>query len=750
MRKLMWFSIGFSVACGISAYFFSCALLIAFAVVCGIGAVLCAVAGKDRKFCRASSIVFLGCAVGLMWNLCYDVAYLSSARASDGQTVYATIEVTDYSYETKHGIAADGIIVLGGKKFQTRVYVNDAQSLAPGDTVTGEFLLRYTGAEGEKEATYHQGKGIFLLSYLKENADVTASSKEVRYFAAYIRRNIQDTLSSVFPEDTAAFAKALLLGDSSDLSYKTDTSFKVSGIRHVIAVSGLHVSILFSMIYLLSGKKRMITAILGIPVLVLFAAVAGFTPSIVRACIMQGLMILALLLNKEYDPPTALAFAVLVMLTVNPMTITSVSFQLSVGCIIGIFLFSGKIHSFLLQNKYLGNGKGRSVKAVLVRWIAGSISVSLSAMVVTTPLSAYYFGMVSVVGILTNLLTLWIISVIFYGIMAAAGLSAIWLPLGKLVAELVSWPIRYVLAVSDVLSSGSFSAVYTNSTYIVIWLVFCYCLLAAFLLQKKKSPGVFTVCVLAGLCLALGASWLEPKLDDCRVTVLDVGQGQSILIQGDGKSYLVDCGGDIPAIAADAAAQALLSQGVRRLDGLILTHYDEDHAGGVEYLLHRIGVDTLYLPDTSEGNAIRNALSEQYAESICWINESTLLQKPAMEISLIPAKQQDEGNESSMCILFQVENCDILITGDLSVAGERALIEQIELPDLELLVVGHHGSKTSTGLELLAQTRPAAAAISVGANNSYGHPSQEVLDRLMWFDCKIYRTDREGTIIFRR
>jgi competence protein ComEC len=147
-------------------------------------------------------------------------------------------------------------------------------------------------------------------------------------------------VESAFPADTAAFAKALLLGDSSGLNYELDTAFKLSGIRHIIAVSGLHVSILFSLMYILAGKRKVLTALLGIPVLFLFAAVAGFSPSIVRACVMQVLMIVAMLLDKEYDPPTALSFAVLLMLAVNPSAVTSVSLQLSVGCMMGIFMFS--------------------------------------------------------------------------------------------------------------------------------------------------------------------------------------------------------------------------------------------------------------------------------------------------------------------------------------------------------------------------------------------------------------------------
>ncbi len=746
MRKLMWFSIGFTIACAMGVYLLSGLWLLALAILCGGVATIFSFLKKQKT----AAVLLLGLAVGLCWLWGYDLAYLGIPRSYDGKTVSATVEISDYSYDTVYGVAADGTIVLEDRTYKIRVYLNSFDRLVPGDVVEGEVKLRYTLDGGEKGATYHQGKGIFLLGYVKEDAAVkNADDVSVRFFPAELRKNTLDLLDSLFPEDTMAFARALLLGDSSKLTYEVDTDFKVSGIRHVIAVSGLHVSILFSLVYMMSGRKRVMTAVLGIPVLVLFAAVAGFTPSIVRACIMQGLMILALLLNKEYDPATALAFAVLIMLAANPITITSVSFQLSVGCIVGIFLFSGKIHSYLLNEKRLGTGKGRTIKARLARWLGGSVSVSLSAMMVTMPLSAYYFGMVSIVGILTNLLALWVISFVFYGIMAACILGSIWLPLGKAIAWIVSWLIRYVLAVADVLSAFTFSAVYTNSIYIVIWLVFCYVLLAAFLLSRRKHPVILAGCMLFGLCFSMIASWLEPRLDNYRVTVLDVGQGQSILVQHQGKYYLVDCGGDTGHSAADAAAQALLSQGVDRLDGVIITHYDADHAGGVMPLLTRIDADNLYLPDIEDDNQIRDALKASYADRISWITENTVLTEDTVQISLYPAEVRDADNESSMCILFQMENCDILITGDRSSTGERALMERTDLPELELLVAGHHGSNTSTCFQLLAETKPEAAVISVGADNSYGHPAQDVLNRLKLFGCRVYRTDTDGTILFR-
>ena len=750
MRKLMWFSVGFAIACGIGTYFLADVWLLAAMLSAAAAVVIFLFWGIKRKNLRIPAVVLLGCSVGFLWTFIHDQYYLQVAREYDGQTVTASAEITDYSYQTDYGIASDAEIDLEGKRYKTRVYLYREESLTPGDVITGQFRLRLTAGGGAKGSTYHQGEGIFLLVYADEDTvTLEKGAGSGSYFSANLRRKIIDVLNASFPEDTQALAKALLIGNTSDIDYQTDTALKLSGIRHVVAVSGLHISILFSFLYQFAGKRRFLTALICLPVLFAFAAVAGFSPSVTRAVIMQSLTILALLFNREYDPPTALSFSVLVMLIINPLAITSVSLQLSAGCMVGIFLFSERISKFILSEKRLGPAKGRSVKARLVRWFAGSVAVSVSAMAVTVPLSAYYFGTVSIISILTNLPTLWAVSLIFYGIMLTCAVSAVFLPVGKLIGWMVSWLIRYVKFIAGILAEFPLSAVYTCSVYIVLWLLFAYLLLVVFFLTGKKRPALFAVSLAAGLLLSVGLSWIEPKLENYRVTVLDVGQGQSILIQSGGSYYLVDCGGDTGEIAADAAAQALLSQGVTRLDGLILTHYDDDHAGGVEALLSRIDTDTLYLPDIALENGIRMNLEHAYKEQIQWITNKTQIDGDTWQISLFPGEKSEDDNESSMCILFQRENCDILITGDRSAAGERQLLKETELPELEFLVVGHHGSGSSTSFDLLAATKPKIAAISVGADNPYGHPDTGVLKRLYLFNCGVYRTDLNGAIIFR-
>ncbi len=746
MRSLMWFTVGFALACIVGIWlvwgvFF--ALLAMFALAAAIG-----LFSVRTWLSKITAVILLGFSVGALWLWGFDTFYLDDARQYDTLTVVSEATVVDYSYETTFGVATDAKMQLDGKTYKVRLYLPEGKSLSPGDVIRGEFRLRLTTLGAIQAQTHHQGKGIFLLAYISDDPVITQNQGKIGGFLAVrLRRLITDILDTAFPDDTEAFARALLLGDSGKLTYAQDTAFKISGIRHVIAVSGLHISILFSLICVVSGKKRIITTLIGVPVLVLFAAVAGFTPSVVRACIMQVLMILALLLNREYDPPTALAFAVLAMLVVNPMTITSVSFQLSVGCLLGIFLFYRPIYNHF--TKKIGGSKKKRFGISLLQWIVSSFAVTLCAMIATTPLCAYYFGSISIVGPLTNLLTLWVVSFIFYGIMLVCLLGTFWVAGAKVLAMMVAWPIRYVLSVAELLSKPSFSAVYTCSIYIVIWLAFCYLLLLLFLLSRRKRAGILFAVMAIGLVISTAASCIEPRLDRYRITVLDVGQGQCILWQCDGRNYLVDCGGDDPAGAADAAAHQLLSQGITKLDGLILTHYDEDHAAGAVHLLTRVQTDMLYIPDIDPDSGIRQHLETMYADTVCLVKQDMVLNAGETEITLFAGKEEKDDNESGLCILFQTENCDILITGDRSISGERALLAGSELPDLEILVAGHHGSKHSTGIELLHATTPEIVVISVGEQNYYGHPAQELLDRLKLYGCSIWRTDLDHTITFR-
>lgn len=739
MRKLLYFAMGMATACAMSVYGegtlvrqgLTAVLLVFFASV-----------GKEAGFVQKMLLLLMGCCFGLFWFFRYEEHYLSTAAALDAQTQTVQLRTTDFSYETTYGMACDGIVTLEGKPYLLRIYLDAGEPIGPGVRINGAFRFRATTADSAQEAIYHPGLGIFLLAYQSGELAMEPDEGSWRDYPARLRHRIQEILQSHFSPETAAFARALLLGDTSQLTYATDTDLKISGIRHVVAVSGLHISSLFALLSAMTFRKRWLMALLGFPLLLLFAAVAGFSPSVTRACLMSALMLAAMLAGKEYDGPTALSFAVVVMLLGNPLVITSVGFQLSVGSVAGIFLFTPGIQTWFAAR--LPGPKGRSMTTRLIRWFSSSVSVTLSAMILTTPLCAWYFGTVSLISVLTNLLTLWIISSIFYGLIAICVLSTLLPAAAGVLAWVVSVLIQFVLLTAKTLADFPLAAVYTISPYITAWLIFCYLLLARFLVSRNRKPVLLSGCAALGLCLALLASWAEPMLDAVRFTVLDVGQGQCLLLQWEGKHFLIDCGGDQDSEAADMAAETLLSQGINRLDALILTHLDRDHAGGVEGLLSRVDTDLLILPP--ENTELARCTDGQ----VLYAARDLELRDGNAVIRIFVPTFPGNRNEKSLCILFDGEKCDILITGDRSGFGEHSLLRNADIPDVDILVAGHHGAESSTCEELLAAARPETVCISVGRDNFYGHPSDALLQRLECFGCTVWRTDIHGTILIRR
>lgn len=746
MRRLMWFTLGFALACAFGAWQMEKMPMLIFAIVLTVFAIIIAIRLRESKPLLRIAYFLLGCGVGCACFLGFYHSRLQPLSAIDGETIPITAIATDFSEETDYAMAVDATVSYNGKSYATRLYLDSENDILPGDEIFGTFRLRLTTPDALDAISYYQGEGVFLLGYQDGNLRITEGSrKHLRFLPAYLRSAIKSAISQSFSEDTYGFSQALLLGDSSALDYETQTAFKLSGIRHIIAVSGLHISILYGFLSFLTFRRRYLTAIVGIPTLFLFAAIAGFTPSVTRAAIMVCLMMIAAACNKQYDGASALAFACLVMLIFNPLTITSISFQLSVASVAGIFLFSEPISAWLGK---MPIKKKKGTGARFARWCISSASVSISAVSLTTPLCAYYFGAVSLVGILTNLLTLWAVSFIFYGIICVCALFFLFPKGAVFLAKGVSLLIRYVLAIARVLSRFPLAAVYTKSEYIVIWLAFVYVLLAIFLIMRKKKPFQLIFCGIFGLCIALLLSWMQPLADECRVTVLDVGQGQSILLQSEGKSFLVDCGGSNFQKVSDIASETLLSQGINHLDGLILSHYDDDHTGGVPYFLTRMDADLLIVPDTEDSGIIKT-ISELSDGEIVRISQDSVFRFGEAKMTIFAPISSEKSNENSLCVLFETPNCAILITGDRSAFGERMLLRRAEFPKIDLLIAGHHGSKTSTCDALLDALQPEVVAISVGENH-FGHPSDEVLARLEKYGCVVCRTDENGTIIFRR
>lgn len=732
MRWLFWFAVGFSAACAGFSYALPYLWLVP---VCAMLAVAGIAIRKDTRILWGFATAILG--ILAAWGYCslFSWLTLSPIRQLDGKVIGSTVTVSGDCWETAYGCALDGQITVRGRVYDARVYAYEPLDLQPGDTVEGQYRLTVADAD-----SYLPGKGVFVILSLREKDGIHAQAvSRLRYLGAEMCIAADDMLESLFPEDALSIAKGIFLGDTTQMDYMTDTALRVCGLRHTVAVSGMHLAILFAILFALAGKRPLPALILAGPVLLCYAAMVGLTVSVVRAYIMLLIFLLSMVVRRQYDVLTSLAAAVVIMQLRNPFVITAIGFQLSVCGVLGIALFSQPLYK-LLRKRFPQKNR-------LLANFLRALSVAAGAMVLTTPLCAWHFGCVSLIGVLVAPILGGVITVIFSGVLFSTILGFAWLPGGKIAAWAVTWLIRLLNLAVLRLASLPLAAVYTRSGWIVAWLVFVYILIALTVLCRGRHIGRYLCLAVISLCLAVGISWMMPRFDHYRVTVLNVGQGESVILQSGNTVYLVDCGGDHDEDAADIAAETLLSRGISHIDGVIVSHYDSDHCGGVPYFLQRIRTDALYLPCYGDAEGFCDSLVD-YEGEILFAESDMTVESGNTKIGLFVPISPANDNESSLSVLFQTQKCDILITGDLTVRGEEKLLSRQELPLLTALIVGHHGAKSSTGEALLEATAPQIAIISVG-KNSHGHPSEEVIERLLSFGCDIYITERDGTVNLR-
>ena len=285
------------------------------------------------------------------------------------------------------------------------------------------------------------------------------------------------------------------------------------------------------------------------------------------------------------------------------------------------------------------------------------------------------------------------------------------------------------------------------------WLALVYAvLLAGVLIKGKKRLRVpFAVCG-AALCAAVALTVSTFRSGAMAAAVLDVGQGESVLLRCGDSWTLVDCGGDSMDNAGDIAADYIRSMGGQRLDLLVITHFHDDHANGVPQLLERVPVDAIAFPAAAEESPLKGAIlsaAEEKQIALYEIGEDRTVTLAGESLRLFAPLGAGETNEEGLSVLATSGDFDVLITGDMGGDVEQLLLEHTELPHVELLVAGHHGSKYSTSPELLAAIQPETAVISVGADNRYGHPTSETLERLSAAGTELYRTDLQGTVLIR-
>lgn len=707
-------------------------------------------AARKQKYFRRGLLILLPLAVSLVYFAGYDHLVRQPIENRCGAASDFTATVCDWPQTTERG--ARVTVELEGYRRARAVLYGEAELLAarPGDTVTGTAQWQSAAHFDSDDVTHFNARGVYALLYGREDVRLSAGDGDaLRWLPQRAGKAFREKVAAIWDDPrVSGFLTAELTGDKSAMDDGDYLAMQETGLAHLFAVSGLHCAFLVTLLALLISRRQRLLCAVTIPLLLFYMVMVGMSPSVVRACIMQIFLLIAPLFRRGSDPLTSLAAALLVILLCNPFAAASVSLQLSFSATLGMVLLSPRLYK-LLTGWY--KGKCRPLRTALC-FIAANLSATLSAVVFTAPLTAWYFRIFVLVAPLSSLLAVPAAGWSFMAAFVTVLLGFVWLPLASLLGW-ISWAlVRYILWIANGMMSWRYHAVYFTNPYLIYWLLFLYAVFigCAATPDGKRKYLLATMLSVATLTAAIWVNRQDYQYGVLTALTLDVGQGESVILTSGGETALVDCGSsnsykDPGGLAADT----LHSMGVRELSAVVVTHYHADHTNGLYEVLRRIPVQTIYLPDIEDEYGVRErlvSLAEEKGAQVTYVTKETADTLGDTVLTIYPPVQSGgDLNELGLTALASAGDFDLLITGDMSGSTEKKLVETYALPDIEVLVVSHHGSRYSSNIRFLKAVTPEAAVISVGDNN-YGHPSEETLQRLLAVGADIWRTDQQGTI----
>lgn len=685
----------------------------------------------------------LGGGLSFLWMGIYSVLFLLPIAGLYGQTVSMSAAVSAVPQDTSSYVEIEyrprlGFPVTG------QIYLPNHEELHLGDTLTFTADISEPIQQDSRTPHYSRSVGVFFTARNAKNVKTSRCDViPLRFWGESVMERVKAQLKSLFPEEQLPFLTALLTGDTDGLSDAELFRLNRLGLRHILAVSGLHVGFLVLLLMKFPLPRR-VKQLLCVPVLLLFCLMLGGKPSVTRAVVMTVTLLTAPFLERDFDPWSAMRTAFFLLFLCNPFCIENVGLQLSFSSAAGILLFSQRFYRFFMElpPRFKAKPLHRFKQAVCL-----SLALSFGALSLSLPLSAYYFGTVSLIAPLTNLLILWAAELGFsFGVLAL--LVSFFLPsVGLLLALPARIAVGYVLGMIELLSEASYFAMITADIplYLLFFLLVYGSAVYHLLHPTRTGKPLRHLLLLAVsflLMLPLHRTFLLSS--DLAIQVLQVGQGQCILCLSGADAMAIDCGG---YHAGERLLSYMENVGEHRLNTLILTHLDSDHTDGLSLLMENAQVDTIFLPPCSaEERQFFTTLTEGTETVLQVMEKDTAVSFGSSTVQCFAPVGEDTESDNNMGLscLIQRGAYGVLVTGDMDIKTEQLLLSTHSL-HADALVVGHHGSKTSTGESLLQAVQPNKAVISVG-RNSYGHPSPETLARLEAIGCSVYRTDRNGTV----
>lgn len=672
---------------------------------------------------------------------------------SDGETVTLTGIVEEIAEkENSRQIRLSHIYLSSDLSYQRQVlvYENQQTTLKIGYKVkaAGSYApLEEASNPGQfDQKAYYEARGIGMV--LKKAKLTVIEAKENIFFQKLyeLRSFWAQNLEKITGKEEAALLKAMLLGEKSSLKKEQKELYQSGGISHILAISGLHISLVGMLLYRFLRKKKRsypFSALVSGSCMVVYGFLTGFGVSAKRAVFMFLVYLGAELLGETYDVVSALALSGLLILAEQPLQLFQCGFQLS-------FLSVGAV---ALGYPALQKRLGWKKKAAM------SLLSGLSVTLFTLPCTLYWFYEWMPYAVFLNLIVIPLVPVVFLSGAAGMLTGGVSVAAGMFLAGASAGVLRFfqtLLERTEVLP-GSRAIIGQPE----LWQIALYYVLVGAAVwggrcraRKKNQHRIevrifFIIFALCILCL--------PFHRPVEVTFLDVGQGDAVFLRTEaGTTCLIDGGS---TTVSDVGTYRLLpflkSRGVSSLDYLFLSHMDADHINGAEELLkdqfRGIPIRHLCL-SALPGDETRERLEKEarlFGTELCYISRGTVFREKGAEIRcLSPVKDQkkEDENENSEVLMVEISGLRILFTGDLGEEGEQELLEAGTDLRAAVLKVGHHGSRFSTGEDFLEAVSPGFAVISCAEDNRYGHPASETVERLERAGCRIFYTMKSGAV----
>lgn len=674
-------------------------------------------------------------------------------------------------------------------------YRVNAVSIKEGDDYEDAATSGKIGNSWVTEKTSETKMGILSGIVQKYNGWVYGLKEGLFDF----RVKLMNQAAKVFNEKDGGLVKAMVLGEKNAADEELKELYTDSGIIHLMVISGTHISLLSMIVYNLLKKKMKVvySACISMIVTILYVAITGFTVSSNRAVIMLVLFLAAKIILRTYDMKSAIGLSGLIIMFNNPLSIISSGFILSFLAVVAIAYPFEKcveiINEDVKKRRKKGEESGWGKYEFLVENIKKSFILSGLINVVTLPVVLYTYFKYPVYSIVINVIVAPFMPYIIVISILAILFSYIWLPLGQFLAGSVHFILLLYEKVCKVTSNLPFSEIRTGRPgigqmvlyYIVILILF---FAMKWILNKFKAiylkSNIIILCVVAFIlcgCIMLRNN----ETNESFVRMLDVGQGDCFFINSDnGTSCLMDGGSTSNLnVGGQIIEKYLMSVNVWELDYVFISHFDSDHISGIIQLIEndKIKIKNIVIPDIENTNAmlsymdmdenIRNFSNDKNGDfnndinkyenymnvlessgaKINYAREGMIIDKGSLKmLCLNPTVDVNYMDSNSMSACYYLKNGDMsyLFTGDVCDEGEENLVNNLakyNIKQVDVLKVAHHGSRSSTSIEMLELIKPKVALISCGKDNSYNHPHEEVIEMLEKIRCDIVITAKDGS-----